>query len=302
MARFLVSGLINIETTLQVDRFPIEYSPVNYPFYGISSSVSGVGINVAQALSHLGNEVDFISVIGQDLAGVIARDVIEKSQINGSGILPLISETPHSVILYDRDGQRQINVDLKDIQDQSYPIDHCHNSLENCDAVILCNTNFSRPLLRFAKESGKLIATDVHAVTSINSPFDRDFMAAADILFMSDEQLPCSVDEWLERIMATFAARVVVVGLGSKGALLADRETDTIEQFSSVYTRPVINTIGAGDALFASFMHAYMKSHDTRQSLKQAIVFASYKIGTNGAAGGFLNDDQLQVLVNKIYK
>ncbi len=32
MAQILVSGLINIETTLRVDGFPLPYAPVHYPF------------------------------------------------------------------------------------------------------------------------------------------------------------------------------------------------------------------------------------------------------------------------------
>ena len=50
MRPILVSGLINIETTLQVEAFPIPYFPVRYPFHGIRSTVSGVGHNVAKAL------------------------------------------------------------------------------------------------------------------------------------------------------------------------------------------------------------------------------------------------------------
>jgi hypothetical protein len=38
MNSILVPGLINIETTLQVDGFPIDYSPVRYPFMGVSST------------------------------------------------------------------------------------------------------------------------------------------------------------------------------------------------------------------------------------------------------------------------
>jgi len=147
-----------------------------------------------------------------------------------------------------------------------------------------------------------LIATDVHAVSALDSTYDRDFMAAADILFMSDEQLPCPPDEWLDQIMATYKARIVVIGMGSKGALVADRDADIIKHFPAVSTRPVINTIGAGDALFASFMHAYMKSHNVHESLKRAMIFASYKIGTNGSAAGFLSDEQLQELVDQFYK
>ena len=67
MSKFLVSGLINIETTVRVDGFPIEYTPVRYPFFGVGATVSGVGYNVAKALTVLGNRVSFASIVGQDL-------------------------------------------------------------------------------------------------------------------------------------------------------------------------------------------------------------------------------------------
>ena len=44
--RITVSGLINIETTLKVRKFPIEYYPIDYPFFGVQSEVSGVAYNV----------------------------------------------------------------------------------------------------------------------------------------------------------------------------------------------------------------------------------------------------------------
>lgn len=46
----LVARLINIETTLQVEAFSIDYSPVIYPFFGANGSVSGVGYNIAKVL------------------------------------------------------------------------------------------------------------------------------------------------------------------------------------------------------------------------------------------------------------
>ena len=33
----LVSGLLNIETTVSVRGFPIEYYPIDYPFFGVAS-------------------------------------------------------------------------------------------------------------------------------------------------------------------------------------------------------------------------------------------------------------------------
>ena len=66
MSNILVSGLINIETTLKVDGFPIAYEPVRYPFWGVRSTVSGVGYNIAKALTTLGDSVRLLSLIGRD--------------------------------------------------------------------------------------------------------------------------------------------------------------------------------------------------------------------------------------------
>ena len=45
MERILVSGLINLETTLHVDGFPVEYTPVRYP-----SEIEVVGMGAQGAL------------------------------------------------------------------------------------------------------------------------------------------------------------------------------------------------------------------------------------------------------------
>ncbi|MCD4687435.1 MAG: carbohydrate kinase family protein, partial [Anaerolineae bacterium] len=73
MSTILVSGLINIETTVQVDGFPIAYTPVRYPFFGVNATVSGVGYNVAKALTTLGDTVRFASMVGKDMGGTVTR-------------------------------------------------------------------------------------------------------------------------------------------------------------------------------------------------------------------------------------
>ena len=83
---------------------------------------------------------------------------------------------------------------------------------------------------------------------------------------------------------------MVVIGLGERGALLAVRRDRAIQRFPAVYTRPVVNSIGAGDALFSAFLHGYIQSGDPYLSLRRAIIFASYKIGVASAAEGFLDE------------
>ena len=302
MKNILVSGLINIETTLKIDSFPVPYFPVRYPFFGINSTVSGVGYNVAKALTVLGNNVNFLSITGKDLAGNMVREILKSNNIYDNYIIQSIENTAQSVILFDRDGKRQINVDLKDIQEQIYPEELFLEAIRNCSLSVICNINFSRPFLRKAKEMNKLIATDVHAISNIYDNYNKDFMKYADILFMSNESLPCHPVEWIKDLLNIYGTEIIVVGLGREGALLSVKRDNFIERIPAVYTREIVNTIGAGDALFSSFVHFYDKTENPYEAIKKAVVFASYKIGCHGAADGFLDDHSLNELCSKIYK
>jgi acarbose 7IV-phosphotransferase len=143
------------------------------------------------------------------------------------------------------------------------------------------------------RQAGKMVATDVHTIQSLDDEYNRDFIQAADILFMSDEALPCSPEEWARQIWNRWGTEIVVIGLGAQGALLSVRGDRYQERFPAVYTRPVVNTIGAGDALFSAFVHFYHLDGDPYEAMRKAVVFASYKVGEAGAAEGFLNEQEL---------
>jgi len=294
LSAITVSGLINIETTLQVENFPIQYTPVRYPFFGVNSTVSGVGYNLARALSVLGDSVTLVSLIGRDPAAELVRKAVKDCEIEDQFILSPIERTSQSVILYDVDGRRQINVDLKDIQDQAYPEDLFLHAATQAAVVALCNVNFSRPLLQVAQSAGKIIATDVHAISSLEDGYNQDFMAAADILFMSNELLPEPPEEFACRVADRFGTSIIVIGLGARGALLYQLRDGSLERIPAVNSRPVVSTIGAGDALFSCFLHYFTKGFDPRAALRRAVVFAGYKIGSAGAAEGFLDEAALE--------
>jgi acarbose 7IV-phosphotransferase len=296
MTPIFISGLINVETTVQIDGFPVDYTPVRYPFFGVRSTVSGVGYNVAKALATLGDSVRLASLTGRDLAGAMVSAQLRAAGLPAEFVLAALDATPQSAILYDRAGSRMINVDLKDIQEATYPPEQFEQAIEGCGLAVLCNVNFSRPLLAHVRRRGIPIATDVHAIGSLDDHYNRDFMAAADILFMSDERLPCSPEEWVSQVQDRFGTPIVVVGLGAQGALLAVRRDGFVGRFPAVQTRPVVSTIGAGDALFSAFVHFFLATGAPYEALRRAITFASYKIGVAGAADGFLDADALEAL------
>jgi len=303
MSRIFVAGLINIETTLAVDGFPLPYFPARYPFFGIQTTVSGVGFNLAKALTTLGDTVDLASLIGADDNGALVRTALCEVGIPDDLVLEALKETAQSVILYDPDGRRQIHTDLKNIQESTYPVrQRLRDALMVCDLAVICNTNFARPLLGLARDAGKFIATDVHALSDLKDEYNREFMQYADILFLSDEALPEPPEDAARRLIDLYGTAVVVIGLGDKGALLAVREKGSVERFPAAHTRPVVNTIGAGDALFAGFLSSYLHNPDPVQALRAAQVFASYKIGEKGAATGFLTREALEKWMAKVDK
>jgi ribokinase len=211
-----------------------------------------------------------------------------------------VEQTAQSIILYDGEGRRQINVDLKDIQETGYPQPRYNRAAVECDLQVLCNINFSRPFLDQARKAGRTVATDVHAISTLDDAYNTDFMRAANILFMSHEWLPLPPEQFARKVWDRYGPEILVIGLGSEGALLAVKEDNAIERVPIVKTRPLANSIGAGDALFSAFLHYYMKTNDPYLALRKAQVFASYKIGAVSAADGFLDEPALEELISRI--
>lgn len=294
----LVSGLINLETTLKVDSFPLTYEPVRFPFFGVNSRVAGVGFNLSKALHTLGSRVELLSLVGRDEVGQLAQKAVADLGLNTGYLLPELEAQAQAVIIFEPSGQRMIHTDLKDIQDRSYPVEMFERALQNASIAVLCNINFSRALLPIAKAKGVPVATDVHTISNLEDSYNADFMAAADILFQSHEKLPVSPEEWVRQVSGRYGKKLMVVGLGANGALLSE-DGSSILHIPAVQPRPVVNTIGAGDSLFASFLHFYGKGLEPHQALRRAVFFAGYKIGSNGAAEGFLSEAELERLVSE---
>jgi ribokinase len=292
----LVSGLINTETTAQVRGFPIPYYPIDYPFFGVNTAVSGVGFNLAKAMKTLGDQVRLRSMTGNDFSASYIRHTLHCEGIDGSGVLPQLRQTASSVVLYDPEGKRQIYCDLKDIQETAYPFSPA--DLEGIDLVVACNINFNRALLPLAKAAGKTIATDVHVLSDIHDPYNREFMEAANILFLSDENIGNDYHGFIMALADTYPCKIIVLGQGSKGAAIYQRQTGDILELPAIHAGPVINTVGAGDALFSGFLHFYARGYAPLEALHRAQVFAAHKITVSGAANGFISEAHVEDFVS----
>lgn len=292
MGRILVSGLVNVETTARVRKFPIEYYPIDYPFFGVDTNVSGVAYNIARAMKVLGDEVRLQSMVGDDFQAEYIRWELGRLGLDTLGVRGVLRQTPCSVILYDESGRRQVYCDLKDIQEAAYPL--TEDALEKVDVAVCCNINFNRPLLRLAKEKGMKIATDVHVLGNIRDEYNREFMECADILFLSDEAVGEDYVSFLRELHSVYQNEIIVLGRGGKGAALCHH--GEILELPAVRVGQIVNTVGAGDALFTAFIHFYARGMEPLDALVRAQLFASKKICVSGGAQGFVSEQEVEML------
>jgi len=294
MKKLLVSGLVNIETTVRVRQFPVNYYPIDYPFFGVHTGAAGVAYNIARALRALSDQVTLLTMTGRDFPADYIMHTLAGAGLSTEYVKPALRETPSSVVLYDGAGKRQIYCDLKDIQECEYgfPGGIC----DGVDLVAACNINFNRPLLRLAKAAGKVIATDVHVLSDIRDSFNREFIEYADILFLSDEGIGGDWRDFLLALSRTCPGRVIVLGRGGEGAAMYLRDEDRIYTLPAACVGEVVNTVGAGDALFSAFLHCYANGRPPLEALVCAELFAAAKIRCSGAAEGFITEAGLEAL------
>lgn len=303
--KYFISGLVNVETNLRIRSFPVAYYPIDYPFFGIDSSISGVGYNISKAAKTLGDEITLSTLIGKDNEADRIRHKLDESGISREYVFEALDCTPVSIILYEPGdgGRRQIYCDLKNIQDMSIDAARVESAINASDICVLCNTNFNRPLLPIAKAAGKTIATDVHVISNIYDPFNRDFMEYADILFLSDEDLPYRPEQFLTDLKNVYNAKIIAIGLGGDGVIFYERATDTIIRLPACQIGGVANTVGAGDALFTAFNHYYLNGCSAMEAMKRAEIFAALKIRHAGGGAGFPTEQQVQeIYINYEFK
>lgn len=299
MKPILVSGLINLETIVQLDGFPLEYAPMRLLTHRITSGPAGIGYNLSRALTTLGSSVRLVSMLGNDRAGAFLRQVLAADGISAEFVTSQLAETNLSVILCDPGGRRAFLADPKDVPGQVYPESLFFKALDGCALAALGLVSFSQPLIGLARGAGVPIACDLQTYTRLDDPYLQERLASSSILFVSGDGLELAPAEWARQAlsMAKSGLEAIVIGLGEDGALLAVKESGLVQHFPAVFTRPVAGTVGAGDALFSAFIHFYAAGYPPAEALGRAQVFASYKIGENGSAQGFISAGE----VNRLY-
>lgn len=302
MSKFLVAGFVQKETIVKVDRIPIEYTGVTNKPNTIFTSTGGDAYNVSLALKWLGNSVDLMSMIGRDESMELINPPGCEVTLVTDYILPRLYNTPAAVVLYDENRNQQIFEDIKEMRETPYDLNLFRERAERAEMLVVSNANFCRPLLWTGKELRKPIAVNIREYRENKVRYNEEFLKAADILYVSDDYLIGEPFDFVKSLAAKYRPEIILLGQGPDGVILYDKSKNIIAHYNTVKTHGIYNTVGAGNALFSSFIHFYNKTHDSVYAVKNALLFASYKIGFIGTSNGFMTEEQIAQWRNLIWR
>ncbi len=295
MGKFMVAGFVQHETIVKVDELPVPYKQFESSHDLINTDIGGTGFDEAMALRWLGNDVDFMSMVSRNMSSrqITAYLHINNVDLKTDYVLPMLEGMPTSVVLYCR-GKKQTFEDVKDIRTVEYDYSLFESQIQDKDMVLISNCNFCRPIIGLTRKYNKPLAVNVRSMRAEKIEQKKDFLAAADILYISDDDLDSDPYDCINECREKYNPQIIVMGIGAKGVILYTKEDNSILEYKSVKTNEVVNTVGAGNALFSAFLHYYVKTKDAKESIKNALLFASYKIGFVGTTNGFMTEEQIE--------
>lgn len=295
MSKFMVAGFVQFETIVKVDKLPLPYKQFESIPETINTDIGGAGFNQAMALRWLGNEVDFMSMVARNLSKRQIDAYLKRNEVDLSTdyVLPMLDGMPTSVILY-CNGEKQTFEDVKDIRHVEYDFELLESHIQDKEMVVMSNCNFCRPIIGLAQKYNKPIALNVRSMRADKIAPKEDFMKAADILYISDDDIECDPYDIVNDCRNKYDPKILIMGLGNKGVILYTKEDNSVLEYKPVKTNEIVNTVGAGNALFSAFIHYYAKTKNAKESIKNALLFASYKIGFVGTSNGFMTEQQIE--------
>lgn len=285
----LISGGVGLQINIPVESFPVEYKSVVFMDDKASMDVAGVAYSHCLVLEGLGDKTTFITGLGNDRFA----DVIQ-SAISDTGANCMIErqdkESMVSVILYDSTGRRMILREGR--KNYSYTMNPgIYENINNgFDVALFSMAGFSRALLPVVKNNGIPVACDFQTTHNLFNEYGKDFMKHSDIIFFSNDHYEGDINKLLDTLYEKYKYHIIGVGMGADGCLLCVNGKTSL--YSAVPTE-VVNTVGAGDSLFASFIHCLFNGDTPEVSIKKAQVFAAEKIRHKTASQGFMNKDDL---------
>lgn len=299
--KIAVVGSNMVDLISYITRMPDRGETVEAPDFRMGCG--GKGANQAVAAAKLGAEVTMVTKVGDDafadttIANFrrfgIDTEHVEKVPGVSSGVAPIFVEPS---------GENSILI-IKGANGHLAPadVDRAADDLKRADLILM---QLEVPLETVYHTIEFAAANGIETVLNPAPAAALDLARISKVTFLTPNQTELAlltgmpVGDEVEAIVAAKSLvdkgiRVVVVTLGSRGALLVDGKGVT--RIPPVAVKPV-DTTGAGDAFIGSFARFYGESRDVEASLKLAARYAADSITRPGTQTSYATAEEFAAL------
>ena len=256
----------------------------------------------ARGYAALGYRTAFLGHVGDDEHGRRVRDALGNDGVITDGLVTSGS-TAHSVNVMDAAGARRNFYDPR-LAGVDPPDDVTTTALLDRARIAHVNIpDWARHVLTPARERGVTLVVDVQDASGIDDHYRRDFVRAADLIFVSGDRL-ADPEDYSRGAMASGHAQAVVVGLGSRGCLVVPRDQPsrlypaigTLPDAGSGWeSRPVLDTNGAGDSLAVGVASALLLDGlDLDAAVRRGLLCARWCCTLRGTSDGLATRAQVE--------
>jgi ribokinase len=267
----------------------------------------GKGSNQAVAAARAGARVSFISKLGRDALGDIARQTYREEGIDTRHLLETDEATGAAAIILDaKSGENAIIVVPGACFALTPPEVEEARALIADSAVFLTQLELALPTVEFGLElahalavttilnpaPGCLLAESVYPNCDFLTPNESEAEVLTGIAVRSLEDAERAADALLGRGVGT-----VVVTLGAQGALVKSRTLR--EHVAAVDAGPVLETTGAGDAFNGGLAVALAEGRAVIEAVRFGCAVAGISVTRAGTAPSMPRRGEVDALLSR---
>jgi len=250
----------------------------------LTIATGGKGLNQSIALARAGAELCHAGAIGSADKDIL-KGFLDRNGVNTENVRLLPGPSGHAIIQLDSGGRNSIV--LFGGANQEIDSSFVDAVLEGfgADDIILLQNEISQVayIMDRAKEKGMKIYFNP---SPANAALAQYPIQKVDTLILNEvegEQLTGEPepDRILDALLKEYPDIKVVLTLGEKGAVYADRNSRV---YREIFRNDVVDTTAAGDTFTGYFIASFSKAADVDTALKYAAAAAALSVSVLGAA------------------
>ncbi len=284
----LAVGHALVDVRMRVEGFPMPDMEVE--ILEEERGAGGSAVNVSIDVSLLGGRSGIIAKIGFDSFGRLVVDELYTHHVDTRGLRIAIGKrTGFSIVAIDREGRTAI-YGYKGASEDLSPGELDEEIIRDARIVHIASLrpDTSIEAARIARSSGITVSWDPgRRLARIGAERLAGLLSNVNIVLANriEARLLTGADDPVRaaEILSSYGPRIVVVKLGSEGALLYDRTLENPVHMPAKPVERIVDTTGAGDAFAAGFLLCLARGCTSVEALEKGLETAALKIQCLGS-------------------